>query len=353
MREYGSEHPLQVLPDGYLENFSRFGHTIWLRSGREGLYYIALEIKTKVSPIILFPSYCCWSMSAPFSKAGWQIIYYRLNSDLTVDVDYLEYLLKAYQPGAVLTMNFYGSADTSEAISIIKKISPASICIEDFSHCTFSFEKIYNNNVDFYVTSVRKSIGITDGAIVISKFDLDSGFIVCDTTLFTMNRKIAQQSKLHYFFSNSEVEKKDYLSLLRTEEHRLDEFSSVYSVSDIGRLMMSAVNGQEIRYARSTNMHHAIELLKGKIKMIPGIEKSIDGAPFSLPILVEERDNVQQKLARRGVYAPVLWPLCNDARSVCRTSAYISDHILSLPIDQRYSYNDIEDMASIVLEICI
>ena len=84
--------------------------------------------------------------------------------------------------------------------------------------------------------------------------------------------------------------------------------------------------------------------------MIPGLERSFRGAPFSLPILVENRDEVQTKLAKKGVYAPVLWPIDAFARRVCENSAYVSDHMLSLPIDQRYDWDDIEDISRIVLE---
>jgi len=84
--------------------------------------------------------------------------------------------------------------------------------------------------------------------------------------------------------------------------------------------------------------------------MVPGLERSFDGAPFSLPILVDNRDEVQRKLAQQGVYAPVLWPIDDKARNVCDNSAYISDRMLSLPIDQRYNWDDMEDIAKIILK---
>ena len=64
-------------------------------------------------------------------------------------------------------------------------------------------------------------------------------------------------------------------------------------------------------------MEHLWALLNGKIKMIPGLEWSFNGAPFSLPILVENRDVVQKQLAQKGVYAPVLWPIDEKARKTC------------------------------------
>jgi len=117
--------------------------------------------------------------------------------------------------------------------------------------------------------------------------------------------------------------------------------------------MIASLNGAEIRYARSQNMKHALAKLSSKIRMVPGIEKCIEGAPFSLPILVSDRDSAQKQLASKGVYAPVLWPICDEARIVCPVSAFVSDHMLSIPIDQRYNYDDIEDITSIVLSTCI
>ena len=107
MREYGSEHPAVLLPDGYFETFHTFGHCTWLRSGREALHLVALNIKgVKQKPTVLMPAYCCHSMVDPFEKAGWEVFYYRLNKDLTADLEYLTQLLVTMQPDAALTMNY-------------------------------------------------------------------------------------------------------------------------------------------------------------------------------------------------------------------------------------------------------
>ena len=64
-----------------------------------------------------------------------------------------------------------------------------------------------------------------------------------------------------------------------------------------------------------------------------------------MPLLVDNRDDVQKKLAENGLYAPVLWPLCDEAKAICENSNYVSEHMLALPIDQRYDWDDIEDIA--------
>lgn len=351
MREFGSEYPAVLLPDGYFASFEKYGFCTWLRSGREALYLVAIDLNDNHNqPLVLMPAYCCHSMVDPFKMAGWKVVYYRLNEDLTVDLEYLSHLLVALLPKAVLTMNFYGSASTEDAVSEIKCDYPECICIEDFSHCTFSFAGIYNSKVDYYVTSIRKSVGICDGSVIISKAPLDESVVEYGETEFMTARRDCQTLKAKYNFLQNASLKNIFFPELRRQEGVLDNFTGVHGISKTGEKMLSVLNGESIRYARQKNMTHILELLKGKVESVPGIEGCLGGAPFSLPILVKNRDEVQRKLANRGVYAPVLWPICDEAKSVCSVSARMADEMLSIPIDQRYNYDDIEDIAKIVLE---
>lgn len=351
MREYGSEHPAVLLPDGYFETFNQYGKCTWLRSGREALHLIALNLNPgKNHPIVLMPAYCCHSMVDPFEKAGWKVVYYCLNEDLTVDLGYLLLALEKESPKAILTMNFYGSASTKEAVACVKNNSPECKVIEDFSHCTFSLAEIFNDQVDYYVTSIRKSVGVCDGSVIISKESLGDSFIEEGETEFVSVRKNSQKLKAEYTYSQDKELKSVFFPELRRQEGELDAFEGVHRISSTGKEMLKLFNGEIIRYARQQNMKHILDLLGGKVNSIPGIERCLNGAPFSLPILVKNRDEVQQKLAKRGVYAPVLWPICEEARSICPASARMADEMLSIPIDQRYNYDDIEDIAKIILE---
>lgn len=351
MREYGSEHPAVLLPDGYFETFNQFGKCTWLRSGREALHLVALNFNPdKNQSIVLMPAYCCHSMVDPFEKAGWKVVYYRLNEDLTVDLDYLYHILTKECPKAALTMNFYGSASTKKAVDCIKKSNPNCKVIEDFSHCTFSFASTYNLQVDYYVTSIRKSVGVCDGSVIISKTSLDETCVEEGETEFMISRRDCQRLKAEYTYSQQPEKKNNFYTELRRQEGELDAFEGVHRISKTGKEMLGVLNGEMISYARRCNMKHILELLGGKVESIPGIERCLSGAPFSLPILVKNRDEIQQKLAKRGVYAPVLWPISDKARAVCPVSARMADEMLSIPIDQRYNYDDIEEIARIILE---
>lgn len=352
MREYGSEHPAIILPDGYFDKLSELGREVlFLRSGREALLLTAIAACDKKEKIILFPSYCCWSMSAPFEKAGWKIVYYRLNQDLTIDVKYLYQLLNAHKPQAVLTMNFYGSAFTDEAVRIVKKFDVNIQVIEDFSHCTFSINQIFNPLVDMYVSSIRKSVGVCDGSVILSKLPMPLQYIQEELKDFADKRFLAQIEKAHYTWNKKQDKKQVFLNTIRECECLINEFNAVHPISNRAMKMLKMVNGEEISYARRENMKHLWSLLNGKIEMVPGLERCFEGAPFSLPILVDNRDMVQKSLANRGVYTQLLWPICDEAKSICPVSKMMDSHMLSVPIDQRYSWDDIEEMASIIIDV--
>lgn len=369
MREYGSEHPAIVLPDGYFDKLSDLEREImFLRSGREALLMAALAVKDSKSlknyeeninppspnssaPVILFPAYCCWSMSAPFEKAGWKVVYYRLNEDLTVDTDYLNELIGHIKAEMILTMNYFGSARTDAAVRLAKE--SGLIVIEDFSHCTFSLKQIFNPEVDIYVSSLRKSVGICDGSIIISKQKMAEQYIQKNVADFAEKRYVAQTDKRLYTWNKNQEIKKSFLSTIRECEGIIDEFSAVRPISERAKKMLALVNGEEIAYARRENMRHLYARLNGvgnQLKLVPGLERCFDGAPFSLPILVENRDEVQRELACKGVFTQWLWPLCEEAMKICPVSREMNDKMLSVPIDQRFSWDDIEEIADIIIE---
>lgn len=356
MREYGSEHPAIVLPDGYFESLGALGRDVlYLRSGREALMLASIAASMEKGKTILFPAYCCWSMSAPFEKTGWTVVYYCLNEDLTVDLDYLKKLMGRVKADAILTMNYYGSAKTDDAVRLAKE--NGLVVIEDFSHCTFSLKLIFNPQVDIYVSSIRKSVGVCDGSIILSKEKMPEQYIQEELKDFSDKRFVAQTDKRLYTWSKDQEKKQSFLGTIRECEGIIDEFTAVRPISERAQKMLAMVNGEDIAFARRANMKHLHDRLKvmgERLKLVPGLERSFEkegSSPFSLPILVDNRDEVQSALAKRGVYTQWLWPLCEEAMSICPVSRVMNEKMLSVPIDQRFSWDDIEEIAEIIISV--
>ena len=73
--------------------------------------------------------------------------------------------------------------------------------------------------------------------------------------------------------------------------------------------------------------------------------------PLCFPIYMNNRDRVQSKLAAKGVYCQVLWPIPTDAGATCMFSRDYSEHMLAIPCDQRYSKSDMSTISNILQEI--
>ena len=105
-----------------------------------------------------------------------------------------------------------------------------------------------------------------------------------------------------------------------------------------------------VRHRRNTNLKHLYEIIKD----VEGIRfpfadgTSLDNAYFMLPILVDNRDKVQRAFAEQGLYCQLLWPLSDDARNTCKAAAKMEREMLAIPIDQRYDYDDMEQIGHII-----
>jgi hypothetical protein len=79
-------------------------------------------------------------------------------------------------------------------------------------------------------------------------------------------------------------------------------------------------------------------------------QKSTLYYPIMLPNK-ETRDLVQQLAAKREVYCPVIWPVPEEAKVVCRTAKRVADCMLGIPCDQRYNVQDMKVVAGTLANV--
>lgn len=352
MREFGSEFHIAHHKDGYFEQLKHLkAHYAFLRTGREALL---LASKASEGRTILMPAYCCWSMEAPFIQEGYRIIYYRLNTDLSVDTDYMLDSIEKHNPSAVLVVNYYGFTPTNNIVNRIKQINHNILVIEDFSHCLFSLNELFNPAVDCYVASIRKSIGLPDGAIYLSDIEPTEIAPTNDTDEFLVLRNQAERLKNIYQYTASQQDKSNFLAALSQAGQLLKNEDVIYprEMSKEGQNIVHNTCSNSFRMARMCNYEHLYNIIANNpLLHIPFSPQQTHTAPFALPILVDDRDSVQQMFAANGIYAPVLWPITKEASRVCPNAQNYSEHMLALPIDQRYNYYDIEELGHRIISI--
>lgn len=356
-REFGSAIPLEAVPDNYFQQLEqKFKSHSYLTTGRGALMLVGQSIETDNKHIYI-PAYSCESMVKPFKDCGWKVTLYPLNEDLTISQAFVdEMVANTEQRFAILTMNYFGVAGTKLKVEEIKTKRKDIVIIEDFTHCLFTLEEIYSEKIDYYVGSIRKSLGVADGAIVLSNHLLNEAVDVLESSFVTKRLK-ALKEKDDYIVEKKGVQKENFRQILGEAESEIDEQITTEKMSDVSKKVLDnqAINSEwgGVRYKRNTNLKHLYKLIKD----IEGIRfpfpegTSLDNAYFMLPIMINNRDEIQRQFAQEGLYCQLLWPLSEEARTVCKTAANMEKEMLAIPIDQRYDFDDIEQIGHIIRSV--
>lgn len=351
MREFGSEFEIGYLPDHYFRQLAQLlpSHA-FTRSGREAIGLAIAEIKPGVA---LLPAYCCWSMALPFEAAGWVVSYYPLNQKLSVKIPQLVKAIKEQKPQAVLVMDYFGYAPTDAAVKAIKDADESIKVIEDFTQCLFSLPEKYNPSVDCYVASIRKSLGIPDGGVVLSKRELNLSLLSEERTAFVAHHIEAGRKKKCYAYSADAADKQTFRELQAAAGAEIKADYHLYKISPEAMAIIEHTDVETVKFARKNNYEHLYNLVKDnpyfKVLFAPGENP----APFMFIVNSPLRDALQSALAKQGVYCQLIWPLTDGAKKICPVSKWMEETMLATPIDQRYNYDDIEEMGNRINSVVI
>ena len=67
--------------------------------------------------------------------------------------------------------------------------------------------------------------------------------------------------------------------------------------------------------------------------------------PLGIPILLENRDEIRERMRQNRIFLPVHWPNQNNNG----LGKYFEDHELTLLVDQRYSKSNIDKMLEVLV----
>ena len=98
---------------------------------------------------------------------------------------------------------------------------------------------------------------------------------------------------------------------------------------------------------RKRNAETIIEGLKvlGINPIIPLKENAV---PLFIPIRLANRDKVRKAMFSNKIFLPVHWPVEPDFKNILKRGTDLSEHELSIIVDQRYSVSDMKRILSII-----
>lgn len=210
-------------------------------------------------------------------------------------------------------------------------------------------------DADFVVGSLRKWYAVPDGGFVVSDFPLAEDVLESGDD-YARERLIPLVRKWEYLMERQEkdvppaglqAEKEAFLKRNRALEEDLDRYQGVRRMSRVSATILAGMNESAAAGRRAENYRLLYEKIRGMKRLWPVLGGGKEAAGLYLPIYARERDGLQRFLGERGIYAPVLWPIGEENRDCLQgEETYIFEHMLALPVDQRYGAAQMEEIAA-------
>lgn len=346
MKEIGSEFWLESpqikISNHVLPSWLEIGHdNKLLLSGRTAIHYILKDIqKHKNISKVYFPSYSCQSMLQPFLDLNIDIVFYEVyfNNGLNFNIDLNQ------DCDIFFGMNYFGF-NQGRVDKYIEEFSNRGVTvIEDATHSLLS-KHSFNPKSDYIVVSLRKWFPIISGGLATK----NTGRFILNDVIKT-NRKVidakksAMIEKMKYINGDPEINKSSFMEQYRISNQELKSDYKSYSIDEESFQILYETDINQLKQKRRRN----VEFLYNNLN-----ESNLYNFMFStvqegdLPIFVPlifnnklERDSLRKYLIDNSIYFPVHWPIPD---SLSLNNGYnITDHELSVVIDQRYDVTDME-----------
>lgn len=142
-----------------------------LATGRSALFHLIQRLPQPHAATVLLPSYVAEGVIQPFLTAGFTVLFYRLQSDLSPMIEDLATLLDQVNGVAVIVLiHYFGfPAHSPELSSVLTRYH--SIVVDDCAHAPFTTMPTGEplaEHADLCLYSLNKFIPVVDGAILIS-----------------------------------------------------------------------------------------------------------------------------------------------------------------------------------------
>lgn len=333
-------------------------HLTHLGRGAVWLALKALGIPRRVA----MPAFHCGSEVEAARVLGIEIEFYRVTSDLEVDVFNMKEVAKGCD-AVYLISNFGFPTPFDEARSTGKLV------IEDAAHGLFSSSpagRPLGSGADAAVFCPRKSLGVPDGGALVVDGSVDQPELRAQSrrALASLILNRAALSKLSPVSATAAAILQRVSATGRAAEAgtmtetvigewNLTESDLRAAAAEPSRLterVLRYADASAIREQRRKNFAVAAELLD---ELVPPAYRTLpDGTcPLYLPIRVERRDAVMRGLWGRGVRAIEIWPVAHPLLDGYEDLRRIRSELIALPVHHALSAETVAETARIAAKV--
>lgn len=322
---------------------------VWLSTGRSAINFVINSIesrKPRLKKVAVLPSFTCDTVFEPFLRNGFKVYYYPIENDLTTSSDNILKTVIEHDASIVLFHRYFGfntlDGQINRMCEILRDLGKWTI--EDCTQCLYS--DIPRSNSDFYVGSIRKWTGTPDGGFAVCRNGSFNGKPSMSDTALEQAKIKAFYAKYRYLYENLGT-KAEMLKLYCDAENILNNQDGYFNISETSAKVQANLDIDKLVKMRTTNFIILRKSLKGPVIPLFSLI-NYNCVPLYFPILVENRTVLQKHLAENSIYAPVVWPKDEQQPKQCEGAEYAYQHLLCIPIDQRYDAGDMNRIVTVI-----
>lgn len=300
-----------------------------LNSGRAAL---RLFIRLKKIRKIYLPAFCCDTVREACAAEGILWEYY------SVDKDFRPCLSEEDAGNDwVCLVNFYGVFDDGDMQALMQQYPRL---IVDYTHAFFQ-QPLKGMNVLY---SCRKFFGVPDGAYLI----LGEG--EGEKIYETLPQDLSFE-RMHFLLGRFEAGASPFYQ----EYAQNNDFFANEPVKRMSKLthnLLRAIDYPRVCGQRTENFAFLHRQLKEK--NVLNLPPAIEGAyayPFWFNGDKISGKEIRRRLIAQQIYIPMLWPEVCSLEEASPLERQMTENILPLPVDQRYSRGDMEEILGCLLRI--
>lgn len=293
-------------------------------SGRSSLRLILKNLKGKV---IALPNYLCSVIVDVFNDEQIEFKYYEIKNDLSIDISSIPQNIDV-----LYVINYFGlKHDYLKDNSFVD----SKIIIEDnvfspYLENSGSFEKWISYN------SYRKFSFCAEGSLFKTNMNLNTRYIKQESAPFVENKYVAKDKK-YCFINKGLYSEEEYLNDFEGSESLLDSQIDIFRPSDLG--ISNIVKFHQSIDWESKIRDRNYSILKDKINPVLGHNL---GFKSFFVFKCNKRDELRKELFKNNIFLPIHWP------NIGGLNNRLYGELLSIPVDSRYSEEDMVRVASII-----
>jgi hypothetical protein len=287
-----------------------------LNSGRNAFEYILLANSYKK---VYVPYFTCDVLLQPLIRNNITYEFYNINERLE-PVFYFEKL----QPmEAFLYTNYFGLKDNY----VFQITSRYSNIIIDNAQSFFS--KPQNGADTFY--SPRKFFGLPDG-----------GYVYCENQLkIDLAEDKASIDRMEHLLKRLAFDAEmGYEDFKRNDESLNGQ--PILLMSQLTKKLLASIDYDAVKKRRVDNFNLFHEVLKKSNKLSILIDDLNAAAPIVYPYWVNNGRDLRERLQSKRIFTPIYWQNVLSSKVENSTEVDFVNHVVHLPIDQRYNKKEIE-----------